>query len=416
MLNKKLKVLVVLFIKALAALMSFYVGVVVANELSFDCSSKYFYSLNISMMIGSLSTLGLKNYILQINGVDNNQDVNVRNCLTVVLFLSLVALLFLSPIIIFYSNDKSDFLSILILAFAFLYQSLSVSYLYSMQKQVMGVIFETILPYGIIVLGIKLSILSDFTTISLVLSITIIALSLLSLLTGNSTFGAFSKLKIDLVKSFIRSKDFRSYAMLMFLGAIVSYFPTQVGSFLISTKEITFLLVAIKISSILRVFYTALVSIYAPKISSLYRLGKIEEYKQVVLSSTLILSIFGISGSLAIHIFSTEIIALYGNDYNPVKEFLPWILIFQCLFISTGVVGHALMMTEKAYRLRNSLVSSLIINFPLAIVFGYFFGAVGVAIGYGILLFGQHLFAAISLYKYTGINVLKFYKEANGLL
>ncbi len=72
------------------------------------------------------------------------------------------------------------------------------------------------------------------------------------------------------------------------------------------------------------------------------------------------------------------------------------------------------MMAEKAHILRNSLIHSLAVNLPAAILISYCLGALGVAIGYGLLLFGQHLFASIALARHTDINIIKFYTYFGG--
>lgn len=407
----KVKFLSVISLKALAALLSFYVGVVVANELDFLSSTKYFYALNISMMFGSLATLGLSKYILQIHGNDNNHSKDIVKKLSVVLLLAFLSLLIFSPALLFYTEGVGNFLLMLLLSLGFMVQSLSVAYLYSMKKQFLGIMVETVIPYGIVVLGIKLQILETFFSVAVTLAGIIIFLSLISLLKGKQKYGMFLFVEIQDIFSLIKQKDFISYLTLMFLAVFVSYFPAQVGSFFITTEEVTFILVSIKISSVLRVFYTALVSLYAPKIAQYHREKRYKSLEDTVLSSTLVLMLFGALGSISIYLFSDIIVDLYGEKYSGVSRYLPWVLIFQFAFISTGVVGYALMMTEKAHILKKSLILNLVLLAPIAIALSYWMKDIGVAIGYGVLLAGQHVFASVALHRSSNINILKFYKQ-----
>lgn len=408
LLGRSNKSFLVVVIKLFSALITFYATVEIANSLKFNDANEYFYTLNVALMFGLLSTLGIKNYIIEVNGVDNNHEQKVAKMLSSAILLTVLSLIFLTPIIYLYSDEK--FLLTFLLSFSCLMNSLSTSYLYSLQKQILGVFVETILPYGLLVILLFSGVIQSYDEAIIFLILAMLSLSLYSFFKGQRKWGLFTGCSHKDITNFAMSKKLRLYATTMLLSSLVSYYPVQIGAFFLEDDQITFVLIAIKISSTLRVFYSALVSIYTPKISYAYRNYGPKELSKLVKSSTLVLTFCGISGTLVIFLFSDFIVSLYGPDYELVNELLPYVLLFQCMFISTGVVGHALMMTDNTNVLKKALINNLIFCFPISILCCYFFGIIGFIVGYGILLSGQHVFSSYYLYKKLGINVLIFYK------
>ncbi|MEZ8760774.1 lipopolysaccharide biosynthesis protein [Vibrio splendidus] len=408
MLTKYKKNIIIVGLKVISALVSFIFGIIITNKISLSESTAYFYGINAAMMLASLSTLGLKNYILEISGVDNNSDSGVLKKLSSAIVVCIISMFIFSPILLLYFNDDKEIIVVLLLSFSFLLQSLTTSYLYSLKKQNMGIILEIILPYSLLGYLVYFDYIDTYIEISSLLLSIILMCSVFSIFVGKRKYGVIEKINCTDMLNLIKSKKFFNYMLAMIITNLVSYFPTQIGSFFITNQEVAYLLLSIKISSLIRIFYSAILSIIAPKLAMLHRNGEKDKYVSLVKLSTFLLFIYAIISSAFIIVFQDLIIGFYGEGFGQLKEVLWIVVLFQSLFISTGLVGHALMMAGESTALRKALTMNIITMLPIATFLSYSFGLQGVAVGYGILLSGQHFFCSILLNKKLGINILSF--------
>lgn len=196
------------------------------------------------------------------------------------------------------------------------------------------------------------------------------------------------RIKYTMINSF-------SFFLSSFSRIVSSNMDLLLIGFFLSSVEVAYYTVALKVSLITVFLMQVVNSAISPKIASLFASNKIRELQQMLNKITFILLIISIFIAIVIVFFGKYILAFWGEEYIN-AYFIVLILIFgQLINVATGAVGQLLSMTGFERINRNILFLSLIFSFILFPIFIHLFDLIGAAI--------------VSSFITIFINVLRYY-------
>lgn len=148
-------------------------------------------------------------------------------------------------------------------------------------------------------------------------------------------------------------------------------------------------------------------SAISPKIASLYYQGKLKDMEKMVQRVTYYLVVIALIFTPIFFIFGRQILSLWGSEFSKAYWVLIILSIGQLFNISTGAVGHILIMCGKEKILGNikliEVVSNIFLNYVLIIKFD----AIGAAIATSTTLICLNITKVIYVHNILGIKILK---------
>lgn len=188
--------------------------------------------------------------------------------------------------------------------------------------------------------------------------------------------------KIKYQGVFIKKVVFSSFSFFLssFSRIISSNMDLLLIGFFLSSFEVAYYTVALKVS-LLTVFIMQIVnSAISPKIASMFAANKLNELQNMLNKITLILLILSIFISAFIIVFGEQILTIWGEEYIEAYYVAIILTLGQLINVATGAVGQLLSMTGFERINRNIHFLSLLLSFILFPIFIYFLGIIGAAL------------------------------------
>ncbi|WP_028784005.1 flippase [Thalassobacillus devorans] len=209
-------------------------------------------------------------------------------------------------------------------------------------------------------------------------------------------------------------KDILKYsAPLMFssfIGILIDKTDILMIGYFSTNTSVGIYQVTVQVSNLLLMCLIIFNTVFAPKISTLYHLGKLEKLKTIYLKSTKYLFFTGMLLSLFLILFREEILVVFGREFVEGGYALTLRVIGQFINISVGGVWIMLAMTGKPiYQMYTNLITC-ILNISLNLILIPKYGINGAAIASMISLILMNLTGFVLVLKQFDINIKDFMK------
>ena len=162
-----------------------------------------------------------------------------------------------------------------------------------------------------------------------------------------------------------------------------------------SEEEVGIYNLAYKLASLSMLVIISMNVVLAPKISQLFKSGKIEELHTTIKKSTRLIILLTTPIVLFLIVFSEFILSLFGNNFTAGKTALIIISLGAMINVTTGNVDQILNMTNHQHILKNITVFGFVLNVVLNYLLIPIYGINGSALA---SLFTNTVFNLICLY------------------
>ncbi|RJX18235.1 MAG: hypothetical protein C4575_11050 [Desulforudis sp.] len=137
--------------------------------------------------------------------------------------------------------------------------------------------------------------------------------------------------------------------------------------------------IANRVAALLGLLLAVVNSVVAPRFSSLFHEGKLNEIQSLFSRSVYVMIILGFPVLIIYFLFAEQILNMFGNNFGAAAVVLKILSAGQFVNIATGSVGYLLMMTGHEKIMRNNIFLACMVNIILNMTLVPYFGAVGAA-------------------------------------
>nr|WP_286198414.1 MATE family efflux transporter [Salinisphaera sp. G21_0] len=190
------------------------------------------------------------------------------------------------------------------------------------------------------------------------------------------------------------------------MGLSVQWGGQLISAAYLPPEELAILAVTQRTAMLTSFILMAINLVVAPKFAGLYKLGKIDELKQITFTSTRLLLVASIPLLFLLMVFPSWILSFFGKGYEEGGHVLRILAAGQIINVLTGSVGMLLAMCGHEKDLRNALLITGPMAIVLAIIFIPLLGLYGAALSTAIPFAIQNLFAARLLHRRLGFSPL----------
>lgn len=387
----------VLVTRCIGALVVYGTLAYVTNSVSLKESADFIYFQNLLFLMCSIITLGLEPwYTKQSSKIGNNSNENISFLLSSGA-ISFFLFLFITFILVstIYSlglniGKVSELFFLSISAFCMSLIKIYQSFYVGKHELVKSVFIEQISINVFLVGIIYFSHVDPVMAYQLSIILTVL-LSTSQVLIKYSSFSMIGNVKIK-VMGFIRSSELIDYGEILICTMVVLYFPYQYSKLFLGTDEVAGLLLCYKVSSLLLIFYVAMNSSIAKKLVNLWDSKSYIEFFRVVKDSTRVCVFVSIIYFFIVLGFGDFILSIFGGHFSELYWDLVIVSLGQCIFVSLGAIGYALLMSGYQKGLRRALRKNAATGLVIGIVLIPTLGRLGAALTILLLISGQHLF------------------------
>ena len=165
-----------------------------------------------------------------------------------------------------------------------------------------------------------------------------------------------------------------------------------------------FYTVAHKGSELIGVVLAAQISAFASTASNLYALGEKERLQRIVTRLARWTLLISMPLAIAMIVFGRWYLLLYGPGFVQARTTLAILSVGQLGNVAMGCTGILLVMTGHEQRVAVAISVGAVANLALSFALAPRWGAEGVAIAYASSMILWNVWAAIDLYRRTGLN------------
>jgi O-antigen/teichoic acid export membrane protein len=162
--------------------------------------------------------------------------------------------------------------------------------------------------------------------------------------------------------------------------------------------------VAHKGSELIGVVLATQISAFASTAANLYALRDLERLQRLVVRLTRITMLLSLPAIVAMIGFGQWYLFLFGHGFAAARTTLAILSAGQVVNVASGCAGMLLAMTGHERRLARAIAAGAIANVTLSCALAPRWGAEGVAVAYAASMILWNIWAAIDLYRVTGIN------------
>jgi len=361
-----------------------------------ESAGEFLLTINMFLMLANFSSGGINNLILSRYSSSVTGEGRLPKD---ILFLNLISFVFLSILLIGYFvlglfiDELPLELSItLILGAALHLLQIQISNVYLVKGKVLKAIFlESIAPQSIFLC--LLFAFQDGDIIRLYL----IAFGMVYAVTLISTVRDFD-FRIEAKEGILSEhvSSIRPFFLVAAVSAATAYLPVQVGSLFVDLATMSVVIIALKISGLIRIIYMAIMNVYVKKMALSFSDHGVLGLNKQLKSLSYILMVFAVIFSFLLYFLVPYIQDYLGRDYEKLDVYLLVLYIGQCIFVSLGGVGYALMISKNESALQHSMILSLIICMVITYFMIQIMGPLGLVAGISTIIAGQHIAAYIS--------------------
>lgn len=406
-------------IKVLASFVSFLLTLKIARALGAEESGYYFFVISTLLFLSSLSSFGLFNAVLK----EASLNLNKKRYLSSLLNTSILVVAFGCTLIylIWFVYDEFkvvhglehyiiDQYSLVILLAVFPF---TLTFIFSSYFQARRAIFLSMLMLNLsyqtlMLLMVHFFSLSTLPEIFNILIWSLAATVLIAILICIISYRHSFKLGSGVTVS-----GLLSLSLPMMVAHVVSQINLFSGQFFLSiytsASDISLFSVSLRIATLMTFLVFAINRISAPKFAVLYKEGKLEELRKVVIFSNRILFVCAIPVLLFVIYFGRTILSYFGDEFIDAYYILIILIFGQFISSVTGTVIFLLQMTGLHKELRNNVIFSAMFSIILGAILIPKYGLIGAAIMTFFSLSLTNLFSCYKAYKVLGINPLKIF-------
>ncbi len=418
-----------MFVRALSALSSFILSIVIARKLGASESGLFFLSLSIVTVVATLSRFGLDNPLVKtiaaniVNQRQNNYSIRPITLAAskFVIFVSVLVavVIMLTSRLISEFFDKPELqdplwvmaMVIVPMACANIYSSIQLGLKKTLLSTLSATCLVPVLSLAIIVLGIIPHTLNWDVSLQAISWIYFFASCLAALVAFYWCFAQFKNGDGSVVfemKS-IAKLGMPFYPIVIFQLLITWPAIWSVGYFC-SASDVALYSTAHKTSQLLALFLVSVNSIAAPKFSMLYSEGKTIELERVAKLSAIIAAASAIPIMIFYWIFSREIMGLFGNEFKSAAVLLKILTVGQLVNAVTGPTAYILLMTGNEDSVRKSTFIGGCVCVFLSVILVYYYGVIGGAFSAAISMSLINFMTCWYVYQRLNIITLPFVK------
>ncbi|MGR5246954.1 lipopolysaccharide biosynthesis protein [Vibrio aestuarianus] len=369
----------------------------ITNSVTLKDASDFIYFQNLLFLMCSIITLGLEPWYTKKSSTltdDGNENISFLLSSFVIPFslFCVLSIVITSTVYVFDLDNLQATEIFLMLFSAFCMSLIKIyqSFFVGKNELVKSVFIEQILINIFLIVIMNISHVKPIVAYQLSIIFTLIV-STLQIYITYFRFSMIRKIKIKF-RGFIHITELIDYGEILICTMVVLYFPYQYSKWFIETEDVAGLLLCYKISSLLLIFYIAMNSSIAKRLVSLWNSNSYIGFFKLVEDSTKVCICVSIFFFFSILSAGDILLDLFGNDFMELYWTLVIICLGQCIFVSLGAIGYALLMSGYQRRLRRALRKNTLTGLLIGVVVIPIFGNYGAAITILFLISGQHLF------------------------
>jgi O-antigen/teichoic acid export membrane protein len=398
----------VLLARIFGAALSFIITMLVAKLLDAEESGYFLLVVNFMLMFASFANGGISNYILsKFSGIDSiGRRREALVCLLCFFSFILLLLLFLVYMLLNYIFvDLPLTITFIILIGCGLHLlQIQVSTIYVMKgRPLLAVMIEVVLPplFFLILFGFFYGEMQPLLLYVIAFSLIYVPIILKFML------------KVSCLKE-LDFEDFRNasgsianFFLVSILSSLASFLPVQLGSVFFSVTVVGQVIIAMKLTSLVRIVYQGVMSIYIKKMSKAYVDGGMASLAEVLRRVTMLLFLVSIIYFVALLVLIPFVDIFFDEKYQDLGFFILIIYIGQAIFVSFGGVGYALMIVGQESNLKKAMFYNIIFSGFIGVLCSLFLGVYGLCLGIALIISGQHIFAYVALRVSTGFRFIR---------
>ncbi len=350
---------------------------------------EFTYYFSFAMMFSMVSQLGMKNGLLYFIPKNKNRYISGSFILTILISF-LIGL-----IITLYRQEFIKYIPLFVL--------LSINALFfsihrSKQHIRSFYIFNGILRQGTSILLLYLFTLIDISEEILLAYFLGFAFASLILLIYNREH--FERPYVD--------RELFRYSIPLLLSSAMAGIMNDIDSIMIGNtidnSAVGIYSIGSKIATLPAYMLTILNTVFAPKISELNNEGRVEELKQLYVSTSRVLGVLAVVMLIFIITFDTYILGFFGDDFKVADKVLLYRGTGQVVNSAVGSVWYMLSMTGRSKLNMYGTGGAVIINVILNTMLIPLYGINGAAIASMMAVSFSNVFGYMMVRKYFGVK------------
>lgn len=404
-------------VKAIAAIISFFLTLVISLYLNKADAGIFFLLLSIVTVLSFVLTFG-REYLLLRKVALLNTSLSLKENFYYI-FSQIKHFIFLGSLfsILFFiftffsleifSGELNEYLRIFIFSVPALSGIVLVSFgIQGQQKISLSIIFSRILCPLILILAIVIGTLDTLSELSLYFVLISWAVFLASLVAYSINHSKTNNKKLVNNEKNANS----SIIFLFFIGVTQQIFIWQgtiLTSFFFQSSDIAAISVAQRVALLISFILITVNAVNAPKFARLYEERRFKEIQNMAFFSTLICCFCGLIVSIPMFVYAENILSLFGEAYSGEKTSLRILIIGQIYNCFAGPVGILLIMTKQFKESALSSIFALFLSFVFAYVLNGFMGLLSIPTAIITSLFIKNSLDIIFIKRNLGFFVFK---------
>jgi O-antigen/teichoic acid export membrane protein len=415
------KSFIMLFMKAIGAVISFFLTMLITRGLGAEEAGNYFFIISALLFFCSITSLGFNNAIIKLGALETDANKYCRilgDMVMVILFSTISVVVLLKVILLIFPAINNEILNnyyyiLILLIFPFSLCQVFSGFFISKNEVVLTAIYMNI-GYQIILLCMMT--ISKDLSLSLVFKYLVISFYSLILI-----FFVILKVKLGHVLIF-KTRNLLTRCSSIFILSwpmMISQFISQLnnfsGLFLISifasVSDISFYSVSMRVAVLLSFFSAAVSKVASRNFATLFEQSNMNELKELVAFSNRFLFLTALPFLIAIIFFGKQILLFFGEEFQEAYILLIILSFGQFISAMTGTVYNLLQMTGNERKLTKSIAISTVLSLCVGCILVPIYGVIGGALMTFISLLLNSLIACYIANSALGINPFKFFSN-----
>ena len=184
-----------------------------------------------------------------------------------------------------------------------------------------------------------------------------------------------------------------------------------ISSVYVAEEQLALLAIAMRLALLVPMVLTAVNMVVSPKFAAHHHKGEKAETEAVLGKSLMLLAAVSSVVFLAMVLFGTDVLAIFGDTYVEAGTLLTILVCGQLVNAMTGPSGKLLMMSGFEKDVRNSSVVVAAIGLTIALILTAKYGVYGAAIATALTIATQNLAFAFLVKYRLEINLVKIYGQ-----
>jgi O-antigen/teichoic acid export membrane protein len=410
----------VLFLRALSAIVTFLLTVRITNYLGAEQSGYYFFIISFLMFLTSIISFGVYNAILKEVSINIRNKVKVSNIMTRAFLVMFFGYIIVSVFLILYnyisinysiashSIINNFYYEIIIYVFPFSLLMLLSNYFQANKNLFLSILYMNLGYQFLMYLSTNFY---NITTVSDLL--TIFGYSLFFIVVVGVYWYVFRHGNSFMLTKVYSFSDLLTLSFPMMVGGIIQQISSFTGQLLLSIYstpiDISYYAVSMRIGMVMSLFLMAIHKIVNPKIAVLYFENNFDDLNNIIIFSNRILLFISMVLFLLIVSFGEVLLGFFGNEFIIAYPVLIIVSIGQFIASISGLSVFILQMANGEKVNRNIIIFSSIISSIIGIIIIPYFGVLGAAVMTLVSLSLLNISATYKVYKIYKINPLKLY-------